>query len=90
MTYSLLFANNNADQRPDAAASEQSVIPLQTLMAGLTGEANSLPALRGLLALAHGYATLELNQQYRRGGDLDETYNRIIEAYLNGWQHEPH
>lgn len=85
VTYSLLFANSSPELRPDAAESEQGAIALQAVMASLTGEANSLAALRGLMALAHGYATLELNEQYRRGGDLDETFNQIVEAYINGW-----
>jgi hypothetical protein len=54
-------------------------------MAEITGEAESLPALRGLLALMHGFVMLELAQQFRRGGDLDAAYDKAVRAYLNGW-----
>ena len=84
-TYQLLFANSSPDLRPDAGASERLVLPLQAIMASLSGEADSLAALRGILALAHGYVTLELNGQFRRGGDLDAMFTRVVEAYIDGW-----
>jgi hypothetical protein len=34
----------------------------------------------------HGFVTLELNAQFRRGGDLAVAYSQAIEAYLNGWR----
>jgi AcrR family transcriptional regulator len=83
--YGLLFANTSAELRPDADAMERLVLPLQAVMAELAGEDESLAALRGLMALVHGYVTLELAGQYRRGGDLDATFVRIIEAYIDGW-----
>ncbi|MEP7292626.1 MAG: TetR/AcrR family transcriptional regulator [Chloroflexota bacterium] len=86
VTFGLLFSDLTADLRPDAAQSEQWVLPLQAVMAELAGESESLAALRGAMALAHGYVTLELNGQFRRGGDLDTTFARIVEAYINGWQ----
>ncbi len=86
VTYSRLFTNTTPELRPDVPETELSVLPLQAVMAALTGEADSLPALRGLLALVHGYVTLELNGQFRRGGDLDQTFARIVEAFINGWQ----
>jgi AcrR family transcriptional regulator len=86
VTFGLLFANNSPDLRPDAAESEQLALPLQQMMAEVAGESDSLAALRGVLALAHGYVMLELNGQFRRGGDLDATFIRIVEAYIAGWQ----
>lgn len=86
VTFGLLQANNSAELRPDAGESEQLALPLQHMMADVSGEADSLAALRGVQALAHGYVTLELNGQFQRGGDLDATFLRIVEAYIAGWQ----
>jgi hypothetical protein len=54
-------------------------------MAEIAGEAYSLTALRGLLALIHGFVVLEINQQLRRGGNLDAAYQESLAAYLAGW-----
>ena len=59
---------------------------VQQIMGQISGEANSLPALRGSLALTHGFVTLELNGQFRRGGDLAAQFTEIVNAYLRGWQ----
>jgi AcrR family transcriptional regulator len=82
LTYQLLFS---AEFLPDAETSERMVLPLQAVVAEVSGETDSLAALRGVLALMHGYVSLELNGQFRRGGDLDAMYTRIVKAYLDGW-----
>lgn len=64
---------------------ERAII-IQKIVAQISGEESSLSALRGLLALVHGFATLELNGQLRRGGDLSATFDEVICAYLKGWQ----
>ncbi|MEM8862291.1 MAG: TetR-like C-terminal domain-containing protein [Chloroflexota bacterium] len=51
----------------------------------VTGEENSLVALRGLLAITHGFVSLEINGQYRRGGDLSQAFEVVVRAYLSGW-----
>lgn len=84
-TYALLMALQTNGERPAEDLLIQLALPLQALIATISGEANSLAALRGALALAHGYVMLELNQQLRRGGDLDATYDQVITAYLAGW-----
>ena len=61
-------------------------ISIQEIMRQISGEENSLTALRGVLALIHGFVSLELNGQFRRGGDLAETFDAIVQAYLRGWQ----
>lgn len=86
VTYMLAFRNTEDDLRPDEDAAEQSVLPLQAIMAQISGEADSLAALRGLQALAHGFISLTLAGQYRRGGDLDAHFEQAVEAYLRGWQ----
>lgn len=55
------------------------------MIAEISGERYALVALRGALALAHGYVMLELNRQLRRGRDLDKTFDQVIIAYLTGW-----
>lgn len=81
----LLTYQHNAAQRPDEAALTQLVLPIQAVMAQISGEADSLAALRGALALAHGFVVLELNEQLQREGDLAAHFTQAIEAYLRGW-----
>lgn len=84
-TYGLVFTNTIAELRGDPEQAEQLALPLQALMAQIAGEADSLAALRGAMALAHGFVMLELSGQFRRGGDLDEAFQRVVEAYVRGW-----
>lgn len=81
-TYMLAFTS----PAPDERALEQMALSIQDIMAAVTGPERSLPALRGALALVHGFVMLELNQQLRRGGDLNEAFEAAIVAYLAGWQ----
>jgi AcrR family transcriptional regulator len=85
-TYVLAFTTTVPEQRADERALEQMALPIQDIMAALTGPEDSLPALRGALALVHGFAMLELKQQLRRGGDLAEAFEAAIAAYLAGWR----
>jgi AcrR family transcriptional regulator len=86
-TYILAFTTTLPQQQADAL--EQGALPIQALMSELSGPADSLPALRGALALAHGFVMLELKGQFRRGGDLTAAYEAAVTAYLNGWQPTP-
>jgi AcrR family transcriptional regulator len=83
-TYMLAFSSDD-EARPDEALLVQMILPVQKLMAEIAGEAQSLTALRGLLALIHGFVVLEINQQLRRGGNLDAAYQESLAAYLAGW-----
>lgn len=83
--FMLAFSTAEDTLRPDAAEQERAVLPLQGTMAQISGEADSLAALRGVLALVHGFVVLELNAQFRRGGDLDEAFEKAYSAYLKGW-----
>ncbi|MGJ3241213.1 MAG: TetR/AcrR family transcriptional regulator [Anaerolineae bacterium] len=85
-TYTLSFVTVEPEQRPAADMQERDVLPLQGVMARLCGEDNSLTALRGLFALIHGFAMLEIHDQLRRGGDLDDVFHQVLEVYLRGWQ----
>jgi AcrR family transcriptional regulator len=84
-TYGLLFTNTIAELRPDPEANERGALPIQAVVADITGEEVSLAALRGLLALVHGFVMLEIAEQFQRGGDLDQAFNQAVEAYLQGW-----
>lgn len=84
-TYALAYSSLAEELRPDPAQLEALVLPLQSVIAQLVGEVNALPALRGLWALMHGFITLELNGQFRRGGDLEATYLQTINAFITGW-----
>jgi AcrR family transcriptional regulator len=85
-TYSLAFATSDPIERPEAQTLEPMVLPIQAIMAQISGAERSLPALRGALALVHGFVSLEMKGQFQRGGDLDEAFAAAIHAYLQGWQ----
>ncbi len=83
-TYGLVFTNTIPGLQLDPAFAEALALPLQAAVAVVVGEANSLPALRGGWALVHGFVMLELNGQFRRGGDLDVAFAVAVEAYIRG------
>jgi AcrR family transcriptional regulator len=85
LCYTLALASAAPDLRPDPAVLEALAIPLQQEMAALSGAAESLPALRGAWALVHGYVLLEIHGQFRRGGDLEATFEQVVRGYLAGW-----
>jgi AcrR family transcriptional regulator len=84
-TYILAFTTSSPEQRPEPAMLVQLALPLQELIGQISGPERSLAALRGALALVHGFVLLELNNQFQRGGNLDEAFATAIEAYLRGW-----
>jgi len=85
-TYMLAYAAQNPDLRADPQMLLERAITVQKIIVQISGEEKSLPALRGLLAVTHGYIMLELNGQFQRGGDLSLTFEEIVKAYLQGWQ----
>lgn len=85
-SYMLAYAVQNPELRVDPNMLLERAIVIQRIIARISGEEKSLPALRGLLALAHGFIMLELNGQFRRGGDLSAAYEESIRAYLLGWE----
>jgi len=88
VTYMLAFMNPAPEHRLDEALAERMVLPLQDIVAELTGPEASLLALRGLWSLVHGFVILELGGQFRRGGDLSTVYTQAVEAYLVGWSRQ--
>jgi AcrR family transcriptional regulator len=89
MVYFLMFNTASPDIQPEAEMREQLALPLQQLIAQISGEADSLPALRGLWALMHGFATLEINGQFRRGDNLERAFHLAVEHYIAGWTSHP-
>lgn len=83
--YILAFTNNDDALRPNENVLEQMALPLQMLMTAVSGQENSLAALRGAMALVHGFVMLELHGQLRRGGDLALDFDTAVRAYLRGW-----
>ncbi len=85
-TYLLAFTTTRPEQRADERVLEEMVLPVQEIMAAIAGKEQSLPALRGALALIHGFVMLELKEQLRRGGDLSQAFEASVAAYIRGWQ----
>ena len=85
-TYALAFTNTLPEIRPDAQQLEQLALPLQAMIAAISGPNESLAALRGVWALIHGFVMLELSGQFQRGGDLPAAFIQAVRAYLRGWQ----
>jgi len=81
-----LSMSSNADIKPDFETQVQLVLPLQALFAQLVDEEDSLAALRGAYAFLHGWVSLEIGQQLRRGGDLNAQFEQSFRAFLAGWQ----
>lgn len=50
---------------------------------GLHGD-DAYHAIRGLRAILHGFATLEASAGYKMPLDADESFRRLVDAYLKG------
>jgi AcrR family transcriptional regulator len=85
-TYALAYTNASPELRPDESELVAVAIPLQRVMAEISGEGHSLAALRGAWALVHGFVMMEMNGQFQRGGDLSLAFTQAVEAYINGWE----
>jgi AcrR family transcriptional regulator len=83
--YILAYTTTTPELRGDPAELEAQAIVVQKIMAQISGNEQSLSALRGALALVHGFVMLELKDQLQRGGDLNEAFDASINAYLRGW-----
>ena len=81
-----MLAFNSREARPSAEMREALVLPLQSLFAEYLGEENAFAALRGTYAFLHGWVSLELSEQFERGGDLDAHFEQSFRAFLAGWK----
>ena len=84
-TYVLAYSTIEPEQFSDTDLLLKQAVQVQDIVSEIAGETNSLTAYRGLLALTHGFVMLELNGQFRRGGDLQQTLRDAVHAYLHGW-----
>ena len=85
-TYMLAYAAQDPELRTDPNMLLERALTIQKIITQISGAEKSLTALRGLLALVHGFIMLELNGQLQRGGDLSLTLEECVRAYLQGWQ----
>jgi AcrR family transcriptional regulator len=85
-TYILAYTATAPELRTDPDKLEKQAISIQKIMSQISGEQQSLSALRGALALVHGYVMLELKNQFQRGGDLRLAFEASVSAYLRGWE----
>ena len=83
--YILLFTTTETAERANEQLMEQLALPLEELIGRLADSERALDALRGALALVHGFVMLELHGQFRRGGDLEAAFEAATTAYLAGW-----
>ena len=85
-TYSSAMTAQVSVTRSDENLLVQMILPIQAIVAEVSGPEHSLSALRGLFALAHGFSMLELHNQLQRGGDLDAAFADSVAGYLRGWR----
>lgn len=88
-TYELAFNTSIPELQTEEndAQNVERVLSIQALFVEWIGrEEESLAALRGALALMHGWVRLEMAQQFRRGGDLNAHYEFAFRQYLRGWK----
>lgn len=84
--YMLAYFTANPEFSGNPNMLRERAIAVQVIIQEISGEKNALPAYRGLLALVHGYVMLELNGQFRRGGDLEGMLEQTVSAYLKCWK----
>lgn len=82
--YALAYSTTDRSIQPDPTVLAALAQQVQSIVAPLSGEPDSLAALRGLWALVHGFIVLELTGQFQRGGDLDAAYIYAVSAYVRG------
>lgn len=88
-TYELAFTTSIPELQTEESDAQnlEAVLRIQGLFTEwIGGGEDSLAALRGALALMHGWVRLEMAEQLRRGGDLNAHYELAFRRYLRGWQ----
>lgn len=68
------------------AAEEEALKPVLAVLAscGITGEEEAIHAARGLRSIAHGFTTLEEGGGFGMGVDPDESFRRLVGAFVAG------
>ena len=83
-TFVMAMTEDSPARQPDPDYLVQLILPLQSIVAEIVGEEQSLTALRGLYAVMHGFVLAELTGQLRRGGDLNAAYEAAVTAQIHG------
>lgn len=81
-TYVLAFT---AQDRGDEEQLVQLILPIQQIVAEVVPANQIRAALRGFMALLHGFVMLEIHDQLRRGGDLGVDFEDAVRSYIAGW-----
>lgn len=83
--YPLTLRAPEAEQTELMALAQELLQLLGLVMAsmGLEGD-DAIHAIRGLRAILHGFAALEAVEGYKMALDLDESFQRLVDAYLDG------
>ncbi|MEO6396029.1 MAG: WHG domain-containing protein [Devosia sp.] len=83
--YRLMFAADFADDPAIAEASRFSVAPLfEELAAAGIPPKRLLAQSRVLVALLHGFVSMEIAQAFRLGGDVDSAFEEGLRTLLDG------
>lgn len=80
--YELLFMNLAVESRPPSASNALAAAPLLELAERLVGPERTLEAARLMTAFAHGFVSMELADQFRFGGDIDEAYRYGVDVVV--------
>lgn len=83
-TYGMLYTNTIDELRPNIEEAEKVIVVYQNLLAEICGQDKSQAALRGLLAIEHGFIMLHLSGQYWRGNGHKTDFLSSVSAYLDG------
>ncbi len=83
--YPLTIRAPEPDETERVALSQELIQMLLLVMAsmGLQGD-DAIHAIRGLRAILHGFTSLEAAGGYKMALDLEESFQRLVSAFLNG------
>jgi AcrR family transcriptional regulator len=83
--YPLIIRAPSPDESALSALSQEMIQMLLLVMAslGLHGD-EAIHAIRGLRATLHGFVSLEAAEGYKLPQDPDESFRRLVAAYLEG------
>jgi AcrR family transcriptional regulator len=83
--YPLTIRAPEPDKTELVALSQELIQMLLLIMAslGLQGD-DAIHAIRGLRAILHGFTSLEAAEGYKMALDQEESFRRLVDAYLNG------
>jgi len=87
-TYQLAFTNTVAQILPEKDLLLKKLEPITILFAQWCGAERGFIALRGMVAMVHGWIMLENAGLFVLDGDVDAQFEQSINTYLNGIQAE--